>query len=119
MSHRPPPVSQDPLPPRYRLLILLISVFAFVVVARLTSHPMALKSLKPLPLHTRISINRASASVLELLPHVGPVVAHHIIATRKSRGPFHDEADLEKVHGIGPRTAKQMLPFIRFDTASR
>lgn len=56
----------------------------------------------PLPL------NRASAEDLELLPGIGPVRAAAIVAYRERHGPFGDPADLQRVHGIGPRTAARL-----------
>jgi len=48
-----------------------------------------------------VSINRASASELEALPGVGPVLAARIIAYREQHGPFSEIEDLLGVSGIG------------------
>jgi len=66
-------------------------------------------------LSVRLAINRASASQLQRLPRVGPVLAARIIATRKQHGPFHSVQDLLQVPGIGPRTASRLAPLLRFD----
>jgi len=48
-----------------------------------------------------ISINSASASDLEELPGVGPVLAARIVAFRDANGPFKDVIELGNVSGIG------------------
>lgn len=49
-----------------------------------------------------IDLNRASATELEELPGVGPVLAERIVADRESQGPFSSVDDLDRVSGIGP-----------------
>lgn len=48
-----------------------------------------------------ISLNHASATELEALPGVGPVLAERIVAHRESSGPFREVEDLLQVAGIG------------------
>lgn len=48
-----------------------------------------------------ININRATASQLDSLDGIGPVIARRIIEYRKSNGPFITIEDLQKVSGIG------------------
>ena len=48
-----------------------------------------------------ININRASASELDSLDGIGPVIAKRIIEYRKVNGPFLTIEDLQKVSGIG------------------
>lgn len=64
---------------------------------------------------TRIRINTATAAELDLLPGIGPALAARIIASRRADGPFHEPKDLERVPGIGVKTAERMAPLIRFD----
>ncbi len=66
-------------------------------------------------LAVRIRVNSASPSELELLPGVGPVIASRISESRASDGPFKDLRDLQRVRGIGPKTAQKLAPHIRFD----
>ena len=47
------------------------------------------------------SINSSSATELEALPGVGPVLAARIVAHRESNGPFRTIEDLGAVSGIG------------------
>jgi competence protein ComEA len=48
-----------------------------------------------------VAINRATASELETLPGVGPVLAARIVAHREKNGPFTEVEDLLQVSGIG------------------
>ncbi|MDP1852029.1 MAG: ComEA family DNA-binding protein [Candidatus Planktophila sp.] len=48
-----------------------------------------------------ININRATATQLDSLDGIGPVIARRIIEYRKSNGPFATIVDLQKVSGIG------------------
>ena len=50
-----------------------------------------------------IYINRATASQLDSLVGIGPVIAKRIVAYRTQNGPFVDIADLKKVEGIGEK----------------
>ena len=50
---------------------------------------------------TFIDLNRASASDLEQLPGVGPVLAARIVAFREQNGPFGEIEGLLDVDGIG------------------
>ncbi|HSJ71853.1 MAG TPA: ComEA family DNA-binding protein [Acidimicrobiia bacterium] len=55
-----------------------------------------------------IDINTATASELEALPGVGPVLAERIVAFRTERGPFSSVEDLLDVPGIGEAKLAQM-----------
>lgn len=50
-----------------------------------------------------VDINRASKEDLERLPGIGPKTAEAIIAYRESHGPFRRVEDLLQVKGIGPK----------------
>jgi competence protein ComEA len=49
----------------------------------------------------RIHLNRATASELDALPGIGPVIAERIVAHRTEHGPFTTVEDLLDVSGIG------------------
>jgi competence protein ComEA len=65
-------------------------------------------------LHQPLPINRADRSSLELLPGVGPHLAQAIVASVQQQGPISDSVDLQRITGIGPKTAKRLAPMIRF-----
>lgn len=60
-----------------------------------------------------ININRATASELDALPGIGPVIASRIIDYRKTNGPFHSVDDLQKVSGIGSAKFAQFKSKVR------
>ena len=60
-----------------------------------------------------ININRASASELDSLDGIGPVIAKRIIAYRTTNGAFLAVEDLLKVSGIGDAKLAQFKEKIR------
>lgn len=63
---------------------------------------------------TGIDLNTASASQLEALPGVGPVLAERIAAYRTERGPFLTVEDLLDVPGIGEAKLSQIRDSISY-----
>jgi competence protein ComEA len=61
-----------------------------------------------------IDLNRSSASRLQGLPGVGPVLAERIVSYREEHGPFSEVEDLLDVPGIG----EAKLADMRDDIAS-
>jgi len=55
-----------------------------------------------------IDINSASASELEDLPGIGPVLAGRIVEWRTTRGPFTSVDDLGQVEGIGSSVLEEL-----------
>lgn len=63
----------------------------------------------------RINVNTASAAELDLLPGIGAVYAERIVAERQANGVFTSVRDLQRVRGIGPKTAAKLEPLVSFD----
>ncbi len=61
---------------------------------------------------TRIEINRADRIELENVPGIGPALADAIVNHRQIHGAFQSIEQLETVHGIGPKTLKNVRPWI-------
>ena len=61
-----------------------------------------------------VDLNAATASELEALPGVGPVLAGRIVAFRAERGPFLSVEDLLDVPGIGESKLSQMRDSIGY-----
>ena len=59
-----------------------------------------------------ININSASATDLDTLPGVGPVMSSRIIAWRTENGGFHSVDDLQQVPGIGPKVFANLKPLV-------
>lgn len=60
----------------------------------------------------RIRVNTATASELEALPGIGPVLAGRIVAHRDGSGPFREAEDLLAVPGIGERMLEQVRDLV-------
>lgn len=60
----------------------------------------------------RLDLNRATASELEELPGVGPVLAERIVAHRAAHGPFREVGQLRDVSGIGERTFQALADLV-------
>ncbi|HEX7089342.1 MAG TPA: helix-hairpin-helix domain-containing protein [Longimicrobiales bacterium] len=61
----------------------------------------------------RLDPNVAPAEELARLPRVSRALAERIVAERQRGGPFRAVSDLERVPGIGPRTAERLAPFLK------
>lgn len=68
-------------------------------------------ALPPIQGKLQIDINRASPQELSILPQVGPVLAQRIVENRKRLGFFADVQALDRVHGIGQQTLRQISPY--------
>ena len=51
-----------------------------------------------------LDLNRATATELQELPGIGPVLAERIVAWRDAHGPFVEVGQLREVAGIGEKT---------------
>ena len=60
-----------------------------------------------------LNLNTATATDLEALPGVGPVLAGRIVAWRDANGPFPSVEILGEVSGIGDALLAQLRPLVR------
>jgi competence protein ComEA len=67
------------------------------------------------PSTSKININTASATELQQLPGIGPVLASRIIEYREAHGPFRKPEDIKRVSGIGDATFERMADLIALD----
>ena len=64
------------------------------------------------PVGRAVDINRAPAEDLEKLPGVGPKLAQQIIAYRTKHGPFRRIEDLLIIKGIGSKKWQALRPYV-------
>lgn len=60
----------------------------------------------------KVSLNQATAQVLETLPGIGPKKAESIIAFRDKQGGFQRVEQLKDVDGIGDKIFEQIEPLV-------
>jgi len=58
------------------------------------------------------SLSSATATELEQLPGVGPVLAQRIVQWRTDHGPFRTVDDLNEVSGVGDALMEQIRPLV-------
>jgi len=66
----------------------------------------------PQTVEFKVDLNRADWPELTLLPGIGETLARRIDQSRKEDGPFLDHNDLQRVHGIGPKTLDAVRPYL-------
>lgn len=66
-----------------------------------------------------LDLNRASASQLDALPGIGPVLAGRIVEQRARQGAFRSVDELLAVRGIGPRLFERLRPLVTCARAGR
>ncbi len=66
----------------------------------------------PLELEFQVQVNEAQWPELTLLPRIGETLARRIVAYRDQHGPFQNVDQLIEVKGIGPKTMRQIAPFV-------
>lgn len=60
----------------------------------------------------RVNLNEASAADLEKLPGIGPKTAEAILKLRKTKRRFYRVEDLLEVRGIGPAKLKKIAKVV-------
>jgi competence protein ComEA len=60
----------------------------------------------------RVNLNTATATELDALPGVGPVLARRIVDHRSAHGPFRSVDELDDVPGIGPAIAAELTELV-------
>lgn len=84
-----------------------------VIVGRQPSASAPAASGAPAPADGLVDLNTATATELEALPGVGPVLAGRIVAWREANGPFASVEILGEVAGIGDALLAQLRPLVR------
>lgn len=66
----------------------------------------------------RVELNTADQAALETLPGIGPRTAERIIEYRNRNGGFEKVEDLMNVRGIGERTFLRLRDLVRIETSA-
>ncbi|NNF11983.1 MAG: helix-hairpin-helix domain-containing protein [Gemmatimonadetes bacterium] len=74
---------------------------------------------RPLTEGERIDPNAADEAQLDRLPGIGPATAQAIITARDSGIVFRQADDLLRVRGIGPSTLERIRPWVRAESMRR
>ena len=64
-----------------------------------------------------VSLNTASANLLQYVSGLGPQLARSIVAFRAENGPFTSRESLKKVPRLGPKAFEQCAGFLRIEGA--
>jgi DNA uptake protein ComE-like DNA-binding protein len=103
-----------------RSCIVAAGFALLVLMAMLTASYRSHQQLPLKVLPQRINPNTASMASLVRLPGVGKARAMDIIHYRQNQKPnelvFHSADDLQKIRGIGPKTAAALGPWLTFET---
>jgi len=67
---------------------------------------------QPLQAQFQVELNSAPWPELAQMPGIGETLARRIVASRETDGPFLDHEQLQRVHGIGPRTLDRVRPYL-------
>jgi comEA protein len=99
---------------RLTALFLVTAVSVRLLTPRAAASQYTVEALTPSEEteENRVNINTASASELDALPGIGPVLAQRIIDRRTERGPFTSVEELLEVDGIGQATLDGLREFI-------
>jgi competence ComEA-like helix-hairpin-helix protein len=63
----------------------------------------------------KININQASSALLQIIPGIGPALAHRIIAKRNEQGGFNAPVQLLTVAGIGQKRKEKLTEWLCFE----
>lgn len=109
---------------RVQFVAFVISVFLCVLlcICFLISTQNGLEESSEIELDGRINPNEATVTSLVRLPGIGVVRAEAIVAYRGNfsrqgadRPAFESVDDLQKVKGIGPKTAENISEWLKFE----
>lgn len=67
---------------------------------------------RPRSLRFQVDVNSASWPELTVLPGIGETLAHRIVKSRETVGPFHNSDSLQRVEKIGPKIALKIKRYL-------
>ena len=69
--------------------------------------------------HFQVDVNSARWPELAQLPGIGETLARRIVHWRETEGPFAQDVDLMRVHGVGPKLLERIRPYLRTNELPR
>ena len=93
-------------------LFLVTAVSVRLLTPRAAASQYTVEALTPSEETEENRVNINSASELDALPGIGPVLAQRIIDRRTEQGPFTSVEELLEVDGIGQATLDGLREFI-------
>ena len=106
---------------RTTISIALLVVFCAVAHPAALPGPQSNETDSPAPVAEsgdRVELNSADQAALEALPGIGPRTAELIIEYRTKNGGFKKVEDLMNIRGIGERTFLRLRDLVRIDTSA-
>jgi competence protein ComEA len=79
------------------------------------TQPIEIDRIPRAPAGFRLDLNSANWAELSQLEGIGETLARRIVADREQNGRFARVEDLQRVHGIGPRTVLRLKPWLTTD----
>ena len=106
---------------RATISIALLVIFCVLTVPAGTAGPQSSASEANSPVAestVTVELNTADNAELETLPGIGPRTAELIVEYRAKNGGFQKIEDLMNVRGIGERTFLRLRELVRVDTGA-
>ena len=97
----------------------LIAVSSFLIypsIENIVSTDSLHKEYKPKRSINILDLNTATATQLDSLPGIGPVLAERIIKFKEGLGGFFDAHQLKDIYGLPPETLEKILPLLTVTT---
>jgi len=95
------------------VLLAMASTFGWwVSQGGFTGRLVEVEPAEPCSAAFMVDPNTAEWPELIQLPGIGETLAHRIVESRQTEGPFLDHADLMRIRGIGPKTLDRISPYL-------
>lgn len=113
-----PDISHDTFPLRSRdqssvAAVVLICLFMMAAYGlRHRERLIDIDQAEPLSADFRVDVNQSSWPELAQLPGIGETLARRIVESRERDGPFEKPQDLQRVHGLGPKSLSRIRRFL-------
>lgn len=96
------------------LMALLMALAVSVCGSRALLHSLQRDTVVVIAIDDPINVNHCDADTLCLLRGIGPGLSKRIVDDRDRVGPFASLDDIQRVAGIGPKTAAKMDGYVVF-----